>query len=78
MGGEVLLIRELGLRVTGLSAEQGRGFAQEVARRIAAGLPGSVRPQRLGALDLHIALPPETLPDQLASLVAKAVLEKLS
>lgn len=78
MAGNVLDIRLLRLRVPGLDAEDGRHLGDEVAHRIAGGLPADVRPQELGALDLRVLVPAGTPRDRLALLIAEVVLGRLA
>jgi len=78
MAGEVLDIRLLRLRVPGLSTEEGYRLGDEVARRIARGLPEDVRAQQLGALDLRVMIPDGTPRDRLAALIAEAILGRLA
>lgn len=78
MAGEILRIKELRLRIPGLSAEEARGLGDEVAQRIADRLPDGARPQQLGALDLRVMVPTGTERDRLALLIAEAVLGRLA
>jgi hypothetical protein len=78
MDGEILSINELRLRVPGFSAEQGRSLGDEVAHRIADGLPEQIRPRKLGALDLRVMVPTGTERDRVASLIAEAILGRLT
>lgn len=74
MANGTLGIKELHLRVPGLSAEEGRKLGQEVVQRVADRLPASDRPRRLEALGLCATVPEGTSRDQMASLIAEAIL----
>jgi len=78
MAANGLDIELLRLRVPGLDAEDGRRLGDEVAHRIAGGLPGDVRPQELGALDLRVMIPSGTPRERLAVLIAEAILGRLA
>lgn len=77
MPGKTIRIDELRLRVRGLSAGEAKSFGEEVARRVAAGLPLSGRQERLGVVDLRVALPQGTSKDRLARAVAEKTLAGL-
>ena len=70
-------IEELTLRVPGYSAEESRGLGNEVARRVADGLPAQQKGRHLGALDLQVSIPPGTSRNQVAKLIAKRILRGL-
>jgi len=77
MASETIRIEELHLRVPGLSREEARRLAEDVARLVAEALPASGRSERLGALDIRTSIPSATPRDRLASLIAGSILEKL-
>src|SRR5882672_6752381 len=77
MGTDSVEIEKLSLRIPGLSREEGRGIGEEVVERVARDLPANGRRQHLGALDLRVNVPVGTPPDQMAKLIALAILEKL-
>ncbi len=77
MDGEILSVKQLRIRVPGISAEQARGLGDEVAQRVADGLPEQVGPRQLGALDLRVMAPSGTERDRLAPLIAEAILRGL-
>ena len=77
MAGETLRIEEMQLRVPGLSAEEGHTLGQEVAHRVADGLPDQVRPLQLSALDLRVTVPTGTPRGRLAPSIAEAILKGL-
>ena len=68
---------ELVLRVPGLGAEEARGLGNEVARRVADGLPTQQKDRHLGALDLQVSIPPGTTRSRMAKLIAEAILKGL-
>lgn len=78
MAAEILSIQALRLRVPGLSAGEARRLGEEVAQRIATGLPAQISRQQLGALDLRVLLPAGTPRDRLALLIAEAILGRLA
>ncbi len=77
MDGEILSVKQLRIRVPGISAEQARSLGDDVAQRVADGLPEQVRPRQLGALDLRVMAPSGTGRDRLAPLIAEAILRGL-
>lgn len=70
-------IETLHLRIPGLSREEARRTGEEVAQRVSLDLPAYGKNQRLGALNLRVNLPVGTPRDQIAKLIALALLEKL-
>lgn len=68
-------IEQMRLRVPGLSAEEAHGLGKDVARRVADGLPERIGKQNLGALGLRVTVPKGTPRDQMAALVAEAILQ---
>jgi hypothetical protein len=73
MRGETARIHDLHLRVPGLQREEAGRFGQEVARRVAEGLP-SGRTLELGALDLRVQVAAGTPRERLAEVVAERIL----
>ena len=70
----MLEIKEMVLRVPGGSEHEGRTLADDVARRVADGLPVEFRDRELGRLDLRIAVPAGAPPSATAAAVARAIL----
>ena len=70
-------IETLHLRIPGLSREDARRAGEEVAQRVSLELPAYGKKQRLGAINLRVNLPVGTPRDQIAKLIALAILEKL-
>ena len=70
-------IETLHLRIPGLSREEARRTGEGVAQRVSLDLPAYGKNQRLGALNLRVNLPVGTPRDQIAKLIALALLEKL-
>lgn len=77
MADRFMRVNELRLRVPGLSAEEGRAFGEDVARRVAETLSQQMNPRQLGALTLKVRLPAGTPHNQVAGAVAKAILRGL-
>lgn len=73
----MLTIEELVLRVPGFSEEEGRSLGNEVAQRVADGLPAQYRNRHLDALDLNVSVPAGTSSSQMAKLIAEAILKGL-
>ena len=73
----MLTIEELILRVPGLNEEEGRSLGNEVARRVANGLPAQDRNRHLDTLDLTVHVPSARSSSQLATLIAEAILKGL-
>jgi hypothetical protein len=78
MGTDSVEIDKLYLRIPGISRDQARGIGEEVAQRVSRDLPEHGRSQHLGALDLRVNVPVGTPRDQMAKLIALAILEKLT
>lgn len=70
-------INELRLRVPGMHAEEGRSFGEDVVRCIAEALPRPMNSRRFGALNLKANVPAGTPRNQIAGVVAKAILRGL-
>ena len=77
MGRNSVQIEDLHLQIPGISREEGRGIGEDVAENLAASLPGQGKRQHLGALNLRLNVPVGTPRDQMAKLIALAILEKL-
>lgn len=71
----MLKIDELILRVPGHSEEEARSLGEEVARRVADGLPVQQRERYLGSVDLRVRIPHRTSKSQMAKLIAQAILK---
>jgi len=71
-------IEELVLRVPGLTVDEARRLAADVARRVAERLPAATRPLHLGALDLRITVPRGTPRSELAATLATQIVERVS
>lgn len=70
-------VNELQLRVPGMSTEEGRVFGEDVVRRVVATLPQQMNPRQLGTLNLKVRVPAGTPHNQIAGVVAKAILRGL-
>jgi hypothetical protein len=70
-------IKELRLRVPGVSADEGLTIGDELAQRIAQSLPRQVMSQDLGALNLRVRVASRASRSQLVAEAAKAILRGL-
>ncbi len=70
-------IDRLHLRIAGLSREEVTRLGADVAEHIAQSLPSDGRREHLGALDMRVSIRQGTPQDQLARLIARAILENL-
>jgi hypothetical protein len=77
MRDEVARIDELILRAPGLTVEEARWMGEEVARRVADGLPSSGRVEPLGTLSMRLTIPQGLSRERLAERIAQAILEGL-
>jgi hypothetical protein len=77
MDDGIVRINELRLRVTGMSAEEGRVLGQEVADRVSEEMSCRTSPQQLGALNITVPVPAGTPRNNIAPLVAQAILRGL-
>ena len=71
------VIREVVLRVPGLRPAEARRLADDVLRRVRAGLPAEFQPIDLGRVDVRLAIPLGLGPDALAERIARAILAQL-
>lgn len=78
MPADRVIIEEFFLRLPGLSADEARAVAREVADRVGHGLELALPPRALGALDLKLTVRPGATRDEMVDTVARAVLEGLS
>lgn len=74
----MLHIDELTLQIPGLTREEARRLAQAVGELLAERLPPETPPRHLGRLYLRLPLPAATSRDQLAGLIADAILERVA
>ena len=77
MARETIRIEELRLRIPGLSVEEARQVGQSIAQHLAESIPASGRTEHLGALVMRTAIPAGTPREQLAGVIARAILENL-
>jgi hypothetical protein len=77
MGRNTVEIGKLHLRVPGLSRGEAQHLGNEVAHHIAQRLPSTGRREQFGAIDMRVRIHSGTLRDQLARLIAQAILEEL-
>lgn len=73
----MLTIEELILRVPGFYEEEGRSLGNEVAQRVADGIPAEYRSRHLDALDLNVSVPAGTSRRRMAKLISEAILKGL-
>lgn len=78
MARDTVRIDELRLRVQGLSAEQARILATNIAQRVADDLPLDGPARRLGALHLRVPAAPGTSRAGLEQMVAGSILKGLT
>ena len=69
-------IGDLRIRVPGLSAQEARGFAGDIARRLSQALRAAP-PRQLGQLHLRVTVPQGASRETLKSAVARAIVEAL-
>ena len=70
-------IREVVLRVPGVRPVEARRLADDVLRRVRAGLPADFQPVDLGRVDVRLRIPLGLGPDALAERIARAILAQL-
>ena len=76
----MLEIGNLYLKIPGLTSDEARSLAEEIARllaRQAGGLAFAARPQRIDHLEVSLRLAPETSRAQWAERIVQAILERL-
>jgi hypothetical protein len=78
MARDTVRIEELRLRVPGLSAEQARALALNVAQRVADGLPADGPARRLGALHLRVPAAPGSSHAGLEQAVTGSIVKGLT
>jgi hypothetical protein len=76
MSGEAV-IREVVLRVPGVRPAEARRLADDVLRRVRAGLPTEFQPIDLGRVDVRLHIPLGLGPEALAERIARAILAQL-
>lgn len=74
----MLHIDQLTLQIPGLSREEARRLADAVGALLAERLPPDAPPRHLGHLYLRLPLPAATSREQLAGLIADAILERVA
>jgi hypothetical protein len=73
----MLTIEELVLRVPGISPDSAGSLGNEVASRVAHGLPDQQRDRHIPVLDLKVTIPPAASQSRMAKLIAEAILRGL-
>ena len=71
------VIQELVLRVPGLRPAEARRLADDVLRRVRAGLPAEFQPVDLGRVAVRLVIPLGLGPDALAERIARTLLAQL-
>jgi hypothetical protein len=77
MARETVFIGQLHLRVPGLDRAQAVALADQVARHLAAAVPGKGKAQSLGALKIRLKVAQGSSPAALASTIATTIAEYL-
>jgi hypothetical protein len=70
-------IGDLRIRVPGLSADQARSFASDVARMVSEGLPSPAQTRDLEQVRVRVSVPQGSSHETLRASVAKAIREAL-
>ncbi|MCB0611910.1 MAG: hypothetical protein KDC75_01340 [Phaeodactylibacter sp.] len=70
-------IREMILRMPGLSAAEGEWLGAEVARLLAGRLPEGAGERYLELLNIRVALPPNTPRNRMAELISTSILRQI-
>lgn len=77
MPADRVIIEELFLRLPGLSADEARAVAREVAERVGRGLAEALPSRALGALELKLTARAGDSRDEMVNGVASAILGAL-
>ena len=73
-------IKELVLKVPGLSGDEGRRLGEDVAERVAARLPPSTRGAKdryIGELNVQLSFAPNTGREQMSESIANQIIQQL-
>jgi hypothetical protein len=73
MPADRVVIEELFLALPGLSADEARAVAREVAERVGRGLADTLPRRALGALDIRLTVPPGASRDEMVGNVPGAI-----
>ena len=71
------VIQEVVLRMRGVQPAEARRLADDVLRRVRAGLPAEFQPIDLGRVDVRLRIPLGLGTDALAERIARAILAQL-
>ena len=74
----LLEIETIQLRIPGLSRPEARRVGVDIVERVSKEIPAHGPKQRLGKVQMQISVPVGASSDQIAKLVAQAILEKLA
>jgi hypothetical protein len=74
----MIQIDELVMRIPGLGAEQGRQLGEDVARRVAVGLPEGVTDRHIPEVNIRINVSAGSDPGRLAESVAEQIIIQLT
>lgn len=77
MASDEIRIDQMRLRVPGLTAQEARSLGEEIAQRVADGLPAYGRIEHLGSIDVRVSVPSGTPRDRLAERIAEEILKRL-
>jgi len=70
-------IKELLLRIPGLSVDDARHIGEEIAQRIADELPAGVGSRYIEKIDLQLSLPPGVSRKRLVDVIAAGILGEI-
>ena len=70
-------IKELVLKVPGLSGDEGRRLGEDVAQRIAARLPEGAKDRYIGELNVQLSFAPNTGREQMSESIANQIIQQL-
>jgi hypothetical protein len=71
-------IESLVLQITGIDKENGRRLGEAVSRNLAANLPEGLKNRDLKTVNVQVTMPPGTSQDQMAHLIAKAIIRQIA
>jgi hypothetical protein len=77
MKANMIEIKEFLLRIPGLGVEEAEKLGEDIAKRIADGLPPGVGSRYVSNLDLQLTPPAGASTCQLAELISAAIVKKM-
>ena len=78
MPADRVIIEELFLRLPGLTPDEARAVAREIAGRVGKGLARALPPRSLGALDLKLTVRAGASREEMVQTVAQAIVAALA